>query len=284
MLTRRQVGAVLDLAAELAEVENATAFMSAATAGLQAALDVDVTAYCEWHPRAGASGRVVLAPEQVDASLDQTEVWKEHHRQDLWIRHVTTTGSPHATRLTELASSLQLSRSPTYQGCYRPSGFRFMAHLPLSLDPDTSAAVGIGRGSRDLDDDVMALFEGLRAPLAGARRRLLQAGRPPQLAPVNDVSHRVAHMWVVRGRVGTADRQPIHPRPLTGRQADVLALVAEGFTNVQIGRRLGLSPRTVKKHLEAIFARLGVASRAAAAARWSAAQERGGDVDAASAS
>jgi DNA-binding response OmpR family regulator/DNA-binding CsgD family transcriptional regulator len=54
--------------------------------------------------------------------------------------------------------------------------------------------------------------------------------------------------------------------PLTAREADVLAWVARGKSNRDIAAILGLSPRTVNKHLEQIFAKLGVENRAAAAA------------------
>jgi DNA-binding CsgD family transcriptional regulator len=55
-------------------------------------------------------------------------------------------------------------------------------------------------------------------------------------------------------------------RILTSRQAEILALVADGRTNGQIGQALSISSLTVKKHLENAFFRLGVRSRAAAIA------------------
>jgi DNA-binding CsgD family transcriptional regulator len=51
---------------------------------------------------------------------------------------------------------------------------------------------------------------------------------------------------------------------LTRRQQEMLHLVADGYTNAQIGRRLGLAEGTVRKHLENTFARLQVTSRTAA--------------------
>ena len=53
---------------------------------------------------------------------------------------------------------------------------------------------------------------------------------------------------------------------LTPRQREVLAGVARGASNRQIARSLGLSEATVEKHLENIYARLGVTNRTAAAA------------------
>jgi DNA-binding CsgD family transcriptional regulator len=52
---------------------------------------------------------------------------------------------------------------------------------------------------------------------------------------------------------------------LTPRERDVLALVATGRTNVMIGNLLGITERTVRKHLTNTFAKLDVSGRTAAA-------------------
>jgi DNA-binding NarL/FixJ family response regulator len=53
---------------------------------------------------------------------------------------------------------------------------------------------------------------------------------------------------------------------LTTREAEVLLWLSKGKTNRDIAQILGLSPRTVDKHLEQIYAKLGVENRTAAAA------------------
>jgi DNA-binding NarL/FixJ family response regulator len=53
---------------------------------------------------------------------------------------------------------------------------------------------------------------------------------------------------------------------LTTREGEVLSWLAKGKTNRDIAQILGLSPRTVDKHLEQIYAKLGVENRTAAAA------------------
>ena len=57
---------------------------------------------------------------------------------------------------------------------------------------------------------------------------------------------------------------PEHPAGLTSREVEVLGLVATGMTNAQVAHRLFLSPRTVQRHLNSIYRKLGVGSRAAA--------------------
>ena len=60
---------------------------------------------------------------------------------------------------------------------------------------------------------------------------------------------------------GQADR-------LSVREAEIMDLVAQGLTNTQIARRLYLSEKTVKNHINRIFAKLGVTNRAHAVAVW----------------
>lgn len=52
--------------------------------------------------------------------------------------------------------------------------------------------------------------------------------------------------------------------PLSGRERDVLALVAEGLANKQIAYRLGISEHTVKTHVAALFSKLHAGTRAEA--------------------
>jgi DNA-binding CsgD family transcriptional regulator len=78
-------------------------------------------------------------------------------------------------------------------------------------------------------------------------------------------------LWLLRPHLHRLylDRQPAHSEQvqLTSRQRELLALVAAGHTNGQIGRRLGVTEATVRKHLEHVFARLHVTSRTAAVVR-----------------
>ena len=59
-----------------------------------------------------------------------------------------------------------------------------------------------------------------------------------------------------------ADRPP----QLTARELEVLQLISEGLSAPDIGRRIHLSPTTVKSHLHKLYEKLGVSDRAAAVA------------------
>ena len=74
-----------------------------------------------------------------------------------------------------------------------------------------------------------------------------------------------------RDGVSGARVRGAHPpragRPgLTRREREVLDLVADGMTNAQVAAQLWISPGTVRRHLENVFAKLGVHTRTAAVA------------------
>jgi DNA-binding CsgD family transcriptional regulator len=76
-----------------------------------------------------------------------------------------------------------------------------------------------------------------------------------------------ALLILLRPHIVTAYRDGARRREmpqLTDRQWELLQLVAAGYTNAQIARRLSLSVGTVRKHLENIFERMSVSSRTAA--------------------
>ena len=93
---------------------------------------------------------------------------------------------------------------------------------------------------------------------AQARDELLgeaRAGKfdPDVVAAVLDASHLAA-----------ARRQYLRPGGLSDREVEVLRLVVEGCSNPEIGRRLGISRRTAEHHVQHIYDKIGVATRAGA--------------------
>ncbi len=73
---------------------------------------------------------------------------------------------------------------------------------------------------------------------------------------------------------GHISRPGMHPTlaALSTREREVMSLVADGLTNAEIAETMGVSPRTIERHLSNVYAKLGLtgkAARAAAAARVS---------------
>lgn len=98
----------------------------------------------------------------------------------------------------------------------------------------------------------------------GRRLPFLVAGYGRQLSV--RLAVRASRRWLFLEEQAVGQAASLEPAGLTPREADVLAWLAQGKSNVDIAAILAISPRTVQKHLERIFVKLGVESRTAAAA------------------
>ena len=117
-------------------------------------------------------------------------------------------------------------------------------------------------------DDNDSVFAALRA---GAQGYLLKDVQLAQLVQAIHDVHRgesALHPIVARKVLSEMHRPEAPPTldRLTERELDVLRLVAQGLSYAEVGDRLFISPRTVARHLQSIYGKLDVASRAEAAA------------------
>jgi DNA-binding CsgD family transcriptional regulator len=125
-----------------------------------------------------------------------------------------------------------------------------------------------GRDNRGYDHQMV-----LVVPAGGARAQAVVVGRDGR--SFTDRDRRLVAL--VRGHLAAALRRasggdglappggpPPPLSPLSRREEQVLGLVAEGLTDAQVARRLGLSARTVSKHLQRCYRKLGVSNRVSA--------------------
>lgn len=128
---------------------------------------------------------------------------------------------------------------------------------------------GLGAGQLRMPSRVLAaadayrtLVEGRRhreaLPAADAAQRLKEAARAGRLD-----GEAVAGVLRAAG-IASGGRTSL-PQGLTPRQVEVLRLVSGGVSNRDIARRLTISPRTAEHHVQDIYTKIGVTSRAAAA-------------------
>jgi DNA-binding CsgD family transcriptional regulator/tetratricopeptide (TPR) repeat protein len=97
--------------------------------------------------------------------------------------------------------------------------------------------------------EALDLFDGLEAAPAAAKLR-----------------RRLRRMSVQGVPRGPREATRSHPAGLTPRQVEVLTLVADGLTNIEIAERLFVSPKTVDHHVSALLGKLGASSRKKAVA------------------
>lgn len=108
----------------------------------------------------------------------------------------------------------------------------------ISHKPETGRQLPLQQLTQELSVEMLNLIDG--------KEYLLRLTNPPK--PADDTQSLKQQFSV------------------TGREADVLLWIANGKTNREIGQILEMSPRTVNKHLEQIFKKLGVENRTSAAA------------------
>jgi len=136
-------------------------------------------------------------------------------------------------------------------------------------------AGGDAPGARGPLREARAAWQALEAPYETARVQVLcaLACRAEGNREAAEVARAAARSTFERlgarpavAHVDALFRSGARPGGLTAREVQVLALVASGRTNRAIGAALGLSEKTVARHLSNIFAKLDLPSRAAATA------------------
>jgi DNA-binding CsgD family transcriptional regulator len=171
-----------------------------------------------------------------DTEADDQAFW-EHYWDFGHCCYPDRTGDLRSvTKRSDFCSDRQLHSTGMYSDYFQPLGLEHSLRLCL---PD-----GPGRTVR------LMFFRGPGPDFSERDRTLLALLRPHLHQAYLD-----------------AERRRRGDPPLTARHWQLLYLVAAGHTNAQIGRKLGLSEGTVRKHLENIYGRLQVSSRTAAVTR-----------------
>jgi DNA-binding CsgD family transcriptional regulator len=124
--------------------------------------------------------------------------------------------------------------------------------------------------ARQLGDAVVLARELDGVPDAPALQALLRHALPRIAGDLDESERALLELLrpsIVAAVARVARRERLAHAGLTPRECQVLDLVAAGDSNLLIARRLGMCRRTVDKHLEHAYAKLGVGSRTAAVAR-----------------
>ena len=127
------------------------------------------------------------------------------------------------------------------------------------LEDDPAAQVVILTSFSERDEILSALD-------AGAIGYLLKDAEPDEvIRGVRAAAHGESPLAPKAARELLGSRSSAPASQLTDREREVLRLVTRGLPNKLIARELGISEKTVKAHLTAIFQRIGVADRVQAA-------------------
>lgn len=230
------------------------AYPRAVIARLQTLVQSDQAAYQELD--VGARRFVELRPADPDEDEDDELYWAVGPCAitDYRVR----TGDLSAIRMSDVIGRQRYRDSPFYREYFQPVGMEHVLDLGLSTDRQRYRSLVLIRGGDvpDFSERDRAVLELLRPHLRAreARAELERRLRNPD-------------------RTTDADEAE-SKTSLTAREREILRLVRDGRTNTEIAGELWISPSTVKKHLENVYDKLGVASRAAAATAAQAASTR----------
>ena len=189
-----------------------------------------------------------------------------------------------ATRVSDLTCLKAFWEQPAWQLVHGINDGRYPALVSLGWHTDRIVFVGAQRRRTDFDDDDMEVLDAIREPLTSAlafRSSLDRATRRlGRLRVVENPDHDDGRSAIppepgtVGGRMASIHllsdpcNHAATAAPLTQREREVLALVAAGWTNVRVGRLLGITERTVRKHLGNVYDKLAVSGRTSAATWW----------------
>jgi DNA-binding CsgD family transcriptional regulator len=172
---------------------------------------------------------------------DHAAFWRIVDEHPL-CRHHQAYADFSAIRLSDVISRPRLVNSRIYAEWFRPLGIEAELEVGITRSRTRTRNFVLDRAHGDFSARDRAVLDLLRPHL-----------------------RRIHEMTELRRAAGAS--QPDDLDRLTAREGEILELVAAGLTNAAIAERLWVSPGTVKKHLENVYAKLGVANRTAAVVR-----------------
>lgn len=157
------------------------------------------------------------------------------------LRWYAATGDPAALTIERVPSTVSPVRDfQEVRDFYVRLELEQQLSIPLVVRGEHHLAFVLARPGEDFSDEDLLLAR--------------------QIQPLLRLVHRQACV------LGDRQRPPLRADDLTGRELAVVRLLAEGLTAMAIGHRLGISERTIHKHLEHAYRKLGAHDRLSAVA------------------
>jgi len=169
-------------------------------------------------------------------NAEDRAAFDRHFHEHPLVRYHAYQGGRSAQRISDSLPLEKFRRSALYNDYYRRIRIDHAMALPIYVRDGLLVSFVLNRTRRDFTDRERALLDLMRPHLAKIFRKVNSFGG------------------------------------LTAREAEVLRWVAAGKSDAQIGAILRISARTVQKHLQSVYDKLGVESRTAAAMRVSGAR------------
>jgi DNA-binding CsgD family transcriptional regulator len=232
MLSRNRYDQVLDMAVELTTMNPAEVGYGWIAESLQQVLECPTATFSE----VGKDGvRGLGWPETRLPTATMTEVTRRNMERHPLIRHYVRTGDRRPLAISDVTTMRSWRSSAVGSDIRTVTGFYDHLALPLLSPAGTMRAFALGRPDGSFTEQERGFVERLHPVLFALDHRARLA------------------------------RPPVTATPLTPREEQVLELISAGLTRGLTARRLRISIRTVDKHLETIYRKLGVNSHLQAA-------------------
>ncbi|GLY20975.1 helix-turn-helix transcriptional regulator [Micromonospora sp. NBRC 101691] len=193
---------------------------------------------------------VTMAGEPSALSAGEIDQWMTLSADDPYLGNLLATGDPRPYRTSDFMSFNRFRQTSIYREVFARYGMRHLLVMAPRITDEDLVLIGLTRRLHDFSDREAHALHPVRDLIATALDYQAQT-------------------TAIQARVRASEpAAPPRRRTFTERETQVLALIATGHTNDQAARKLGISPRTVRKHLEGVFAKANVSSRAAAVAWW----------------
>lgn len=229
-LRERDFKAALDLLGAMGEA--ASDVRSFATAGVQRLPGIVASEFTTLSVCNLVSGRRDVYGLPAGAlSAEDRAAFDRHFKVHPLVRFHGYDGGTVTQRISDCLPFAQFRRGALFNEYYRRIGIDHAVALPVLVRDGLLVSFVLNRSRRDFSDRERALLDLLRPQLARLYRRTSALER------------------------------------LTARESEVLRWIACGKTDRQIAAILGISARTVQKHLQNLYPKLGVETRTAAAMR-----------------
>jgi DNA-binding CsgD family transcriptional regulator len=251
-LRRSDLEGILSFLVDIGEVEFDEPYPVAVLARLRDLVPCDALTYQEIDLRARRFGTMVhVGPDDDDDDDDDEGLYWSAGPCPISEYRVRT-GDLSPMRMSDLVERRRYLESPFYREYFKPGGVDHAIDVGLPTAPWRHRSFVLFRetDAGDFSERDRAVLEQLRPHLNGLEANAAMRRRLGNWRAAND-----------------GEGNAVAQSELTPREREIVGLVAEGRTNAQIAAQLWVAPSTVKKHLEHVYEKLGVAGRTAAATR-----------------
>lgn len=230
-------------------IVNDEPFETILTDGLRHFVGADTTTMTVWRHTSAGFPSMTVSGHDVPPKAE-LRTWTTMFGEHPYFAHLLATRDPSPYRTSDLMPFTRFRDTAVYRDLLAQYGLRHQLAATLIFTGRDLVFLGLLRSMRDFSDREVGAVAHVRTMVSAA------------------LAYQ-AEVRTIRARIGALPfAEQTRKLTMTERENQVLRLVAAGHTNDQTAMRLGISTRTVRKHLESVFAKAQVSCRAAAVAWW----------------